>query len=100
MVKAFSPADAEAARDVSIPDGVIVAVNDLLAKKYRKGAIILRIGEVQTAIVAEMKLLDKSQIVQHWLDFEEIYRKQGWKVVYDGPGYNESYEGYYEFNRK
>ena len=36
----------------------------------------------------------------HWLDVEDIYRKQGWKVVYDSPGYDESYDAYYEFRKK
>ena len=37
--------------------------------------------------------------VQGVWDFEPIYEKAGWKVSYDGPGYNESYDGYYIFKK-
>ena len=36
----------------------------------------------------------------HWLDVEDLYRKNGWKVDYDKPGYNESYNAYFVFSAK
>ena len=36
-----------------------------------------------------------------WLDVEDVYRKAGWEVIYDAPGYNESfYEPSFEFRIK
>jgi hypothetical protein len=34
---------------------------------------------------------------KHWLDFESIFRKAGWKVKYTKPGYNESFPAYWTF---
>jgi hypothetical protein len=34
-----------------------------------------------------------------WMDVESIFRKEGWKVTYDKPAYNEPYEAYYIFKK-
>lgn len=33
----------------------------------------------------------------HWLDIEDKYALDGWKVIYDKPAYNESYEASFKF---
>jgi hypothetical protein len=33
------------------------------------------------------------------LDVEDAYRKAGWKVEYDKPGYNETYEASFKFRK-
>jgi hypothetical protein len=35
-----------------------------------------------------------------WLNFEAIYEEAGWKVVYDKPGYNETYDANFTFTKK
>lgn len=44
----------------------------------------------------------KSNIVygKQYLDVEDIYRKEGWKVVYDKPAYCETYEPTFTFSKK
>lgn len=34
----------------------------------------------------------------HWLDIEPLYRKEGWKVDYDKPGYCETYDANFTFS--
>jgi hypothetical protein len=36
---------------------------------------------------------------KHYLDFEDVYRKQGWKVYFDRPGFNESYTATFTFSK-
>lgn len=33
----------------------------------------------------------------HWLDIEPMYRREGWIVEYDKPGFNEHYEATFTF---
>ena len=33
-------------------------------------------------------------------DIEDIFREAGWKVTYDKPAYNESYDAYFKFEGK
>jgi len=36
----------------------------------------------------------------NWLDVGKIYENAGWKVEYDRPGFNESYEATFSFTAK
>lgn len=79
-----------------IPEFVIEAVNELINEKYTDGRFIIRQGEIKERIRSKT-----SQDFNYaWLDFESIYRAEGWKVEYDKPGYNENYEAFFAFSPK
>ena len=101
-VKPLSPEEVLEKKGNDIPDVVITAVNNLLAKNLsgKKYATLL-----QKDIIKEIQRLDigisKSDIYDnHWLDFESLFDKAGWKVSYDKPGYNETYEASFDFTAK
>ena len=100
MVKAFSPQEVANKHVESIPDCIIEAVNDLLIKKYNPtyGTATIKQNEVIAAV--EHIYTRHTIFDNNWLDFENLYRAQGWEVTYDKPGYCESYEAYWEFKRK
>ena len=81
------------------PDFVIQAFNECIAESQVKNSGVVMQKDVLKRI---MKLgnIRKSQKVfdEHWLDVEDHYRKAGWKVSFDQPGYNESYEASYTFS--
>ena len=35
-----------------------------------------------------------------WLDVEEAHRAAGWRVEYDKPAYNESYDAFFVFSKR
>lgn len=92
MTKPFSPKEAQAAAGASIPDFVIEAFNELLAEG---GGVNVRIN-VDDAI-ERIKIKSTATFDNKWLNVEPIYRRSGWKVRYDKPGYNESYMPFFEF---
>ena len=105
MTKAISPTEAkmESAqyRIDRIPEVVIQAVNQLIIKEMADNAIST-VTLTQKDIIAKIIQLDpsltQSKIYEnHYLDFEDVYRKEGWKVEYDKPAYNESYEPNFSF---
>jgi len=96
-IKPITPKEAKESK--IIPEIMIKAVNRLIREKYRStGFRITRtlLDEHLEALGANFKELHK----QNAYDFEEYYGTFGWIVNYDSPGYNESYESYYEFNEK
>lgn len=99
MTKPLTPSEAKKRLGEAIPEGVIEAVNELLLKELRSDSLYatLLIGEVCTAIRAKMQV---TKIPDFWLDFEPVFRRAGWKVEYDRPGYNESYEGNWKFSKR
>lgn len=103
-MKPVSPKELDS-RPCNLPDEVIKAVNSLLDKYYYKGRATLKQDEVVNAILAEFnksgKEIARHTIFEnHWLDIEEHYRKAGWEVIYDKPGYCEDYEAYWKFKKK
>lgn len=91
------PEEVPEAKAKIIPPFVFDAVNELLVK--REGKVIrLRISEVSDAVKKAMPEGERYQ--SWWLDFESCYADAGWRCVYDGPAYCESYEGFYTFEKK
>ena len=94
-VKPFSPGDAEKANAESIPDEILNAVNKALTKSAGKGCTIKQEDLVVEAVAAG---LDHAAIYANgWLEFESLYRLNGWEVTYDKPGFNESGKAFWRF---
>lgn len=104
-VKPITPDEILDAKEASIPDEMFEAINELIVKnwngsesRFRQNDIIelflSKIGENNIQANRE-KIFDN-----HWLDFEDIYRKLGWKIYYDKPAYNEDYPATFEFSKK
>jgi hypothetical protein len=86
-------------REALIPSIVFEVFNELIAKNFSGSRAIVRQNEVVTLLTAVG--LSRQEIYDnHWLDVENSYQKAGWKVTYDKPGYNESYDAYFEFVKK
>lgn len=85
----------------SFPEEVIDAFNELIPKN---GGIVMQ-NEVIDLIISKMqangKEVSREDVFKNrWLDVEAVYRKAGWKVEYDKPGYNETYEASFSFRKK
>jgi len=97
-VKPISPKEIIVDLDKIIPEAVIQAVNNLLKEKYRGGTVTLQQKEITAAIrKIDKKLTNEILFDKHYMDFEPIFNKAGWKVTYDKPGWDEDYEPHYDF---
>ena len=91
----------------AIPIVVFDAVNYLLAEKFNGTSAVLKQCDIIDKIIEylnipEVQKTPKKQEIfdKHWLDFEELYREQGWHVYYGKPAYNETYEATFTFSIK
>lgn len=102
MVKPITPGEAEKQRITAIPDFVLDAVNFLLVQNLKSGhATILQKNIVEEAMKRAPEGFNRNDLFdKNMMDFEAVYRKAGWKVDYDKPGYNESYEASFAFTKK
>ena len=55
---------------------------------------------IVNALAAAMVVTREKVFESNWLDVEEIYRREGWKVTYDRPGFNETYKATFSFESK
>ncbi len=97
QVYALSPQEVLERKQDTTPELVLETVNRLLTEKITvDGRARIKQDEIM-AILVEGGLNRREIFDKHWLDFEDRYRAAGWEVKYDKPGYNESYDAYFEF---
>lgn len=97
-VRPITPA--EATEKKYIPEEVFAAFNELIEQKLHNGHATILQKEAISKICSKMKTSGQEICDNHWLDVEEHYRKAGWNVKYDKPGFNETGNAYFEFKKK
>lgn len=96
-VKPISPNEVEHV----IPDFIFEAVNRLIREKWNGKSATIKQDEIMDIVSSERE--DDPRPRRHvifdnnWLDFEDHYRKAGWKVTYDKPAYYENYDAFFKF---
>lgn len=101
MIKPLSPDEADEAKAAAIPDFVIEAINGILAtgkRNFTQDEAILAIQKAYSIENGRKPPRDRV-FKEGWLDFEPIFRKAGWRVVYDKPGYCEDYAANFTFSK-
>lgn len=102
MTKPISPSEALKAKGEHIPSVVFEVFNDHIARNLRpqNRVSIVNQNAIIEDLVAIHNLCKLDIINNKWLDVEDSYRNAGWKVAYDKPAYNETYEPYFRFEGK
>lgn len=101
MVQPVSPADIAVQKTKNFPDFVLEEWNKIIAKNFTAGVAVVLQKDIIDALIPHTQNGNRQEIFgNHWLDVEEIYRAQGWDVVYDKPTYYESYEASFKFTPK
>lgn len=101
-VKPVSPDEVDFKRN--IPDIVVKAFNTLI-KKYWDGrqAIVKQpvvIDEIMKGFRDAGAPIERQVIWdEHYLDVEPLFRKAGWKVMYDKPAMDDNYDAYWKFQK-
>lgn len=101
MTKAISPADIAIQKAKNFPDFVLDEWNKMIAKKFTAGRARIEQNEMIEALLPHTQHGNRQEVFDNgWLDVEEVYREQGWKVEYDKPGYCEDYAASFTFTAK
>lgn len=97
MTKPITPRDLVSGRGKNIPDEVIQAFNEVIAE----GGGVVYQDVVVKRILSKLPDVPRHEVFEKgWLDVDGIYRKAGWKVTYDKPGFNETYDANWTFEAK
>lgn len=100
-VQPIRPQEVVTKKVETIPNVVIEAFNELIAKNYTGYSATVKQDDIIKLIRSKDETISRKHIFDnHWLDVEDIYRKNGWVVEYDKPGYNESYDARFIFKKK
>ena len=94
----ITPSEVKSLKLTGIPDQVINVVNELIVANWSNhtNRAVVKQDDILTRLTTG-ETTRQDIVSAGWLDFEDLYRKQGWIVSYDKPGYNESYSAFFEF---
>jgi len=111
----MKPITPKEVKEKEIPEKVIEAFNSLIKKGWDGSESRVMQNDIVSLITEyylrdEMALtasgtkhyrsaLREKMFADHYLDVEGLYKKAGWVVIYDKPGYNENYEASWTFKK-
>lgn len=86
----------------NIPDIIIDAVNALIIKNYNPNtnSSTVKKKDIVNAVIGDDDIKESTIYDNHWLDFEPLYRAEGWDVEFDSPDWDEHYDSFYKFSIK
>jgi hypothetical protein len=86
----ITPSEVIDAKAERMPPQVLAVFNALIAENWNDHRSHFTLKEVYARLPG---------IDSKWLNVEGIYRKAGWTVTYDQPGYCEDYEATFTFTK-
>jgi hypothetical protein len=93
MTKPITPDEVEQSRTADFPPEVLDAFNEEIKKRWNGLEAVVKQKDVVDRIVKALGITPKEVGDRDLLDVEEVYRRNGWRVDYDKPGFN---DGWYE----
>lgn len=99
-VKPIKPSQIVEKKRESIPDEIFQVFNELISRHWNGSSSTVYQKEALRLIVDRLGVTPEKVFMNGWLDIEGSYRKEGWRVIYDKPGFNESGEPYFQFRKK
>lgn len=95
----ITPEQVAKKRKNSIPGEVFQVFNLLISESWDgRESVVLQKDAVKR--IREILNITSTIIFDNgWMDVEDHYRGAGWKVDYDKPGYNETYDAFYTFRK-
>ena len=79
---------------------MVVRVFNELIQKHWDGFSAVVLQDEAVKLMVKKGLKRRDIFSKNWLDIESLYGKAGWSVVYDRPGYCESYPAQFIFSLK
>lgn len=77
---------------------MIKVVNELLRQHFDGStAVILQLDILSGFLALEPEYTSRRVFDEKLMDFEAVYRQQGWLVAYEKPGYNERGSAFFTF---
>lgn len=95
----ISPEQAAGLKPAVIPAAVYQAFNHfLILRSDGNGSIRIWQKELVDKVHSLMPDIEQKFPHRDWLNVEDTYRKLGWTVTFDRPGFNENYDSSWTFS--
>ncbi len=99
MTAPIKPSEIVKVHSAAIPDIIIETFNDAIIKNWDGREAYFTQDSIADAL--RKKGFNMKEVYEkHQLDVEPLFRKAGWIVEYDAPGYCEDYKATFKFRKK
>ena len=95
----ITPDDVADLKTTLVPDAVLEVFNAAIAEAWDGSVAVVQQDRVATDIAAMLDISRGAVFDLKYLNVEPIYRNAGLHVVYDKPGYNETYAATFKFTK-
>lgn len=100
-MKPIRPEDIGAAKKAILPPEVIAAANEIITQNWNGSSARFTTTELAGRIRKKMDMGDNEAVAaKGWLDIEDVYRNEGWKVEFYKTGYSDPEDDYYIFTKR
>lgn len=99
-VKPITPSQAMRQKQSTLPAAVLLVFNQVIVETFNGTSASFKADRIVKEICIQMGIKSEDVYKRHYLDVEEVYRRAGWEVTYDQPGFNETYPATFTFTRK
>lgn len=106
MAGPIKPKEVQEKKNASIPEEVYEAFNEMITQEWDGHSANFTLQTVANLAIKKLKstgsfkqMTRQEMYDRGWMDVEGAYRKAGWKVDFDKPGYNETYEANFTFRK-
>jgi len=99
MAKPITPKEVQDLKNATFPDEVIEVFNELIVENWDGHSATIKQDVAAGRIAKRMKITRAKVFDRSLLDIEDVFQKAGWKVDYDKPGYNETYDAFFRFTK-
>ncbi len=97
-IKPITPKEVDNKKIQSLPDIVLNTFNNAIIENWNGKQATFGQNKIAIIIAKELNITIDKVYNLGYMDIEPLYQKAGWKVTYDKPAYNESYEATYTFH--
>lgn len=100
MIKPISPSEIQ----YGIPEPVIETFNQMIQEKWNGKSVTIKQKDAMPRVIAAFAKRGET-ITSHklydmnWMDVEGPFQKAGWKVRYESPDRDESFDSYWTFSK-
>jgi hypothetical protein len=98
LCRPIKPSEVVAAKKGYLPEIVFNVINEQIVMNWNGAGATVRYPVVVN-ILDDAERFSREDIHKMLDGIEEIYKSEGWSVVFDKPGYNESYAATWTFTK-
>jgi hypothetical protein len=96
----IKPSEVQEKKNKALPEEVFQVFNDLIVENWDGQSATIKQDVAAERISTALRISTDEVFELGYLDVEAAFRKVRWKVEYDKPAYNESYEAFFVFSKK